>query len=152
MGRVTFGWSAQNSIIEAFDQSDCPTTTGWTASYDCHSYFMCQNGARTGPIYKCSDNFLFDEVTSECKHISEVKCGSVGHTMAIKSEALPVLTPTRMPSHDHPFNRPRPNTRRPTPTPYASTVTQNKKPIASLWFGVSVTAKIQDDDELPQNQ
>jgi hypothetical protein len=154
MGRVTYGWSAQNAHVEvAKDEENCPSSTGWAASSDCHSYFMCQNGARTGQVYQCPDNFLFDEEASECKHQSEVNCG--GDTIAFKSETFDTPKPSRRPTLLYrPLSRPRPSTRKPTPVPYSSTVTENSKPIASLWFGVSVTTKIKDesDDGMPQDR
>lgn len=149
MGRVTYGWSSQNAQVEVSDDEECSSSfTGWAASSDCHSYFMCKNGSRTGAIYDCADDFLFDEEVSECKHQSEVNCETEGSTMTIKSEVLSTRRPT---SRTRP-PRPSPNTRRPTPTPYSSTVSHDKKPIASLWFGVSVTTKIKKevDDGLPQ--
>jgi hypothetical protein len=153
MGRVTYGWYAQNAKVEVSNETgECPSTTGWTASPDCRSYFMCQNGSRTGPSYDCAENFLFDEESSECKHQSEVNCGSDG-TITMKSETFSTSKPTRRPTARTRPPRPSPNTSRPIPTPYSSTVGHDKKPIASLWFGVSVTTKIKSNDEgLPQDR
>jgi hypothetical protein len=163
MGKVTYKWSAHNAKVDITEDGDeCPPFTGWAASSDCHSYFMCQNGARAGPVYDCVDGLLFDEEASECKPQSEVNCGAQENPMIFKSETYSGPKPTKRPTGlDRPLKDPRPNTRRPTrktrrptPTPFASSVSQNKKPIASLWFGVSVTTKIKesdDNDGMPQD-
>ena len=148
MGIITYLWSV-HSVNSKTDATDvCPSSTGWAASSGCHSYFMCQNGKRTGPVYDCADNLLFDESTSECKHPSKVKCDIRENAMTIKSENISTK-PTR---------RPTPITRRPTPKPTKnpiSIVSHNKKPIASLWFGVSVTNDIKkgkEEEDLPQGR
>ena len=170
MGIITYVWSVHsaNSKTEATDV--CHMSTGWAASFGCHSYFMCQNGKRTGPVYNCADNLLFDEESSECKHPSKVKCGNGENVMTIKSENILTTKPTRRPtptkrptseniSTAKPTKRPTPTTKRPTPKPTRNptsteTVSHNKKPIASLWFGGSVTAAIKgnENDDLPQGR
>lgn len=165
MGRVTYKWSAHNAKVEVLEDGDeCPPSTGWAASTDCHSYFMCQNGVTVGPIYNCADGLLFDEEVSECKPQSEVNCSPQENAMMFKSETFSGSRPTKRPAIiDRPLKNPRPNTRRPstkntrrpTPTPFASSVSQNDTPIASLWFGVSVTTKIKDNgdsDGMPQDR
>jgi len=153
MGIVTYLWTAQQSNVEiSTNEEDCPPSTGWAASSDCRSYFMCQNGARSSPVYKCPANFIFDVESSECQQQSSVNCGSAGDTIAFKSEIFLASKPTGSPMESAPSPRPQ----------HVSGGETSKAPLSSatdtspLWFGVSVSGgrnKVQNEENkhMPQD-
>jgi len=153
MGIVTYLWTAQQSNVEiSTNEEDCPPSTGWAASSDCRSYFMCQNGARSSPLYKCPANFIFDVESSECQQQSSVNCGSAGDTIAFKSEIFLASKPTGSPMESAPSPRPQ----------HVSGGETSKAPLSSatdtspLWFGVSVSGgrnKVQNEENkhMPQD-
>jgi hypothetical protein len=139
MGKVTYGWSAQQfNALWSHEEEDCPETTGWAASSDCKSYFICRNGSRSGPVFECAEGTLYDVESSECRDASLVDCSSsdTEAKITVMSESFSAPKPTRKPNRQ---DRPRsesPMTDVPTQAPQINVAA--KKPIAELWFGVSV--------------